>query len=47
MSAVATVGLILSSCGVALADIFENCLVVPLKKRLLHLIVKIQLCMII
>ena len=32
VAAVATVVLLLSYCGVALADIFENCLVVRLKK---------------
>ena len=44
LAAVATVVLLLSYCGVALADIFENCLVVRLKKNsLLHLIIKICL----
>ena len=33
VAAVATVVLLLSYCGVALADIFENCLVVRLKKK--------------
>ena len=32
VAVVATVVLLLSSCGVALEDIFENCLVVRLKK---------------
>ena len=44
VAVVATVVLLLSYCGVALADIFENCLVVRLKKNsLLHLIIKICL----